>query len=86
MVKSKTATSNSTSDISNKAVVVALVLVVLVSVVSLGVYMRSLESADPGLDRQAQGTVSLKVASSPSFIEPTADSENGKVAIRVAKP
>ena len=84
MAKSKKAASSATSDVSNKAIIVALVLVILVSVVSLGVYMRSLDEVDPGVDAQASGTVGFRVEQ-PTLAR-QADVESGKVSLAVVRP
>ncbi len=86
MAKSKKTASSATSDVSNKAIVVVLVLVVLVSVVSLGVYMRSLDKADPGRFSAATGQVEFTVMENPALREHQTDSEAGQVSFAVTRP
>ncbi len=74
-------------DISNKAVVVVLIIVILVSIASLGVYLRSLDSisnAAPKDVSAGQGTVGFTVVEAPSA--PQIVSESGEVGFTVVKP
>ena len=79
MVKKK-----KSDDISNKTVVLMLVAFILVSVISLGVYMDALEEA-PKPKGLAAGEVSLYIEEAPSG--PTAtQSSAGEVSLNILKP
>ncbi len=86
MAKSKKTASSATSDVSNKAIIVALVLVVLVSVVSLGVYMRSLDRIDPDRLSAVSGEVEFTVMENPTLREHQTDSDSAQVSLAVARP
>ena len=75
-------------DVSNKAVVLMLVSFILISVVSLGVYMDALESADITPDAATSGQVYLTIEEAPDG--PTAatpeQSTAGQVSLNVLAP
>jgi len=69
-------------DFSNTTVMVMLVVVIIVSVVSLGVYMKSVYDAQPKLPDQleAGGVVSLQIVQSDHPVS------KGVVSLQVTKP
>ena len=75
-------------DISNKAVVLMLVAFILISVVSLGVYMDALEGAETTVDAATFGQVSLIIEEAPNGpTAPTKDQATaGKVTLNIVKP
>jgi hypothetical protein len=72
------------SDISNKTVMIVLILVILASVVSLGVYFSVLETATPQITPIASGKVSLEIVEPPKVSEPV--TEEGKVGVVIIPP
>ena len=71
-------------DISNRAVAFMLVAFVLVSVVSLGVYMESLQNAKPTITSQAEGEVSLTIMEPASKEgQPSYQAEPAKVGLTI---
>lgn len=74
-------------DISNKAVLTVLVIVILVSVVALAAYLRALDKAVPEVTYGANGKVSLYI-DAPATFNPDAqiDSEQAKVSLGIDNP
>ncbi|MBU0456911.1 MAG: hypothetical protein ABH824_03000 [Nanoarchaeota archaeon] len=82
MVKSKKVLEK---DISNKVVVVMLLVVILVSAVSLAIYMNALTKAEPQVNSAAQGKISLTIVEPPAEpAEPV--EESGKLSLKVVEP
>ena len=72
-------------DISNKAVLVMLILVILVTAVSLLIYLQALEKAKPKVivnEGKAVGEVTLTILPPPQ----TANSAQGEVSLTIVKP
>lgn len=72
------------SDISNKTVVIALVVVIFVSIVALGVFINALNSAEPKVASISQGKVSLEIVEPPKA--PQVVKEGGEVGVTVVEP
>jgi hypothetical protein len=74
------------NDISNRTVVIMLVVVILVSIVALGVYMNALDKAEPEIISGYEGKVQLtieKPAEEPLPVEP--DMEDAKVSLGITE-
>ena len=72
------------SDVSNRTVLFLLVLVIVASVLSLGVYMKALDKARPVIEARANGVVSLEIVDKPVAAKPvTAEAE---VGVTIVKP
>ena len=73
-------------DISNKAVVFMLVAFILISVVSLGLYMKVLQEAELGFvvhqSSDVEGIASIKIIS-PMDLLPSFDNTEGIASIKI---
>jgi hypothetical protein len=74
-----------TGDFSNKTVAGVLIVTILISMVSLGVYMNVLSDADPVIGIGHYGQVLLVVSGPPTSPPEQAVSTTGKVGIEVIK-
>ncbi|MBU0460779.1 MAG: hypothetical protein ABIH82_04565 [Candidatus Woesearchaeota archaeon] len=79
MAKEKMMTKN----ISNKAVVIMLIAVIVVSVTGLGFYISALDNAEPRVHSISLGKVSLNIVEPPMEFEPVTD--GGKVSLGIRK-
>ena len=75
-------------DLSNKAVVIMLVAVIVVSVVSLGVYLNALSSAEPTIGIGKTGTISLTVVKPAGPGTPVGEpvSGRGEIGLTIERP
>ena len=71
----------SNEDISNKAVVLMLVAVILVSVVSLGVYINAVNNAQPEFKSYNEGKVSFTNNPNESNYVSEPDNKTGNIGI-----
>lgn len=71
------------NDLSNKTVLAVLIIVILVSVVSLGSYLSALDNATPTIQDQSEATVKLKVLDPPSDEPKVTVSGQGTVGLNV---
>ena len=75
------------SDLSNRTVVIMLVIVILVSVASLGVFLSSL-NAPTAVESEGypQGTVGLMIMGAPSPSNPGSSAVGGEVGLMINNP
>ncbi len=79
--------STHSSDISNRTVVIMLVIVILVSVASLGVFLSSLNPPAPAeIEGSPQGTVGLMIMGAPSPSNPGSSAVGGEVGLMINSP
>lgn len=71
-------------DISNKAVVIILVLFIVVSIISLGVYTNALDKTKPDIRSVSEGKVTFTILKAPA--EPQKDVGSGKIGLTVVNP
>ncbi len=81
----KKSSSLGPSDISNRTVLVLLIIVILVSVISLGVYLKALENAETNIENSKLDKGTLTINQDPNFVkEPT--SSGGHVGLTIENP
>lgn len=75
------------SDVSNRTVIIMLVIVILVSVASLGVFLSSLNPPAPvETEGFPQGTVGLMIMGAPSPSNPSSSAVGGEVGLMINNP
>ena len=73
-------------DISNKSVVIVLVLVILVTIIGLGIYLNTIQNAEPKISSISQGKVSLGIEAPPAKeAVPSVSNTGGKVSLGIEK-
>jgi cytochrome c-type biogenesis protein CcmH/NrfG len=77
------ARGNSNEDISNKAVVLMLIAVILVSVVSLGVYINAISNAQPEMISKSEGQVKFTIDGNMSEQQTEPSTSDGNVGLTI---
>ena len=73
-------------DVSNKTVLTVLFILILVSVVSMGLYLSKVDDARPIIKKSAEGKVMFEIAGPKQVVPAPTDVASGKVSLEIVEP
>lgn len=86
MVKRKAKKNVCNNDVPNWVVLVLLVAVIVVSTVSIILFMDAAETAEPEIMGEASGEIVLSIVEPPEEVDPQTAESSGEIEINIVEP